>query len=416
MLNQEQQLVFDNCMDFLESPESFFVLSAPAGTGKSFLINYIAQHLVTLNKAVYVTATTNKAVAVLANSIPNVKTIHSLLKLRVNYNEVTGKQSLTGDITKAYYLYNSVVIVDECSYIDYELFNLLQSIPEVKWIFVGDSCQIPPVNCKLSPVFTLGKLNTLSTLVRQAENQELQEVSNYFRKVVNHPDVKMLMKSFTLPNFGKSVELITNSQQLSEVLDTYFKEPNRSCRILAYTNSTVTTYSNYITTVLRQSKIPYVIGGNYVINSAVLDSNENIIFNTEQEITLIDINPEVQIDPLSQVAYYKAIARSDTGTYTIDIVASTDQYKTILKHLYKEATRGVISFKQYYTIKNHFAVLRLFEVSTVHKAQGSTLDTVIIDLDDIRTNHKYEELARIIYVAFTRAKKKIYVKFNPSSK
>ena len=72
-----------------------------------------------------------------------------------------------------------------------------------------------------------------------------------------------------------------------------------------------------------------------------------------------------------------------------------------MKSLYKSSPR------LYYEISNQTLDLRKVEASTVHKAQGSTLDTVFIDLDDISKCTQKQLTAKLLYVAASRARKKI---------
>ena len=51
--------------------------------------------------------------------------------------------------------------------------------------------------------------------------------------------------------------------------------------------------------------------------------------------------------------------------------------------------------------------LRPEDASTVHKSQGSTFDTVFIDLSDLSTCRQPDMAARLLYVAFTRARNRV---------
>ncbi len=55
------------------------------------------------------------------------------------------------------------------------------------------------------------------------------------------------------------------------------------------------------------------------------------------------------------------------------------------------------------------ADLRPGYASTVHKAQGASVDDVYIDLSDVGTNGNSEEVARLLYVAISRARKNVYL-------
>jgi ATP-dependent exoDNAse (exonuclease V) alpha subunit len=56
-----------------------------------------------------------------------------------------------------------------------------------------------------------------------------------------------------------------------------------------------------------------------------------------------------------------------------------------------------------------FCDLRPIHASTVHKSQGSTYQTVYVDLTDIGRNTRRDVLLRLLYVALTRAKGDVVV-------
>ena len=81
-----------------------------------------------------------------------------------------------------------------------------------------------------------------------------------------------------------------------------------------------------------------------------------------------------------------------------------DQFTKYLKKLVKDK-----NWYKYYYYKEHVADLRNTDVLTVHKAQGSTFDNVLIDLSDLSTCRNPDEFRRLMYVAFTRAKNKVFL-------
>ena len=72
-----------------------------------------------------------------------------------------------------------------------------------------------------------------------------------------------------------------------------------------------------------------------------------------------------------------------------------------MKQLYKQSPAD------YYLFSKRVLDLRMVDASTVHKAQGSTLDTVYIDLDDISKCTQKDLTAKLLYVAVSRARKKV---------
>ena len=52
--------------------------------------------------------------------------------------------------------------------------------------------------------------------------------------------------------------------------------------------------------------------------------------------------------------------------------------------------------------------LRLPYASTVHKAQGSSYDEVVVDLESFEACKSYSVASRLLYVAASRARNKVY--------
>ena len=82
---------------------------------------------------------------------------------------------------------------------------------------------------------------------------------------------------------------------------------------------------------------------------------------------------------------------------------------------WKDANRLTKAFAQdknwqdYYHIKEQWADLRPIHALTVHKAQGSTYKEVFVDLADIGRNTRWQETARLAYVAVTRASQRLHI-------
>ena len=76
------------------------------------------------------------------------------------------------------------------------------------------------------------------------------------------------------------------------------------------------------------------------------------------------------------------------------------QYR-LAKDAGDEVTRKRMS--QYaWALKDSFIPLRLAYASTVHKAQGATLHTAIVDIGGLYRNQKNSEFAKLLYTAVTR--------------
>jgi ATP-dependent exoDNAse (exonuclease V) alpha subunit len=59
-------------------------------------------------------------------------------------------------------------------------------------------------------------------------------------------------------------------------------------------------------------------------------------------------------------------------------------------------------------IGRHWIDLRAAYAQTINKSQGSTYDQVFIDLDDVSKCRNPNQLARMLYVAVSRARTRVY--------
>lgn len=86
-----------------------------------------------------------------------------------------------------------------------------------------------------------------------------------------------------------------------------------------------------------------------------------------------------------------------------------EEYKTIAKEQQNSVFK-MAYWKKYFRLKDAYANVQYIFASTIHKLQGSTYDTVYIDLSFINNNNISKDLLyRLIYVAITRARKNIKV-------
>ena len=66
-------------------------------------------------------------------------------------------------------------------------------------------------------------------------------------------------------------------------------------------------------------------------------------------------------------------------------------------------------WKLFFIIKETFIDVKYIYASTIHKLQGSTYDTVYIDLREIENMKDKDMMFRLLYVAITRASEHIKV-------
>lgn len=170
--------------------EEWVTLSGAAGTGKSLIIRIIVRYLDQANIPYLLATPTNKACGVLSKVTQrSTITLHKLLSLKptINILELDFKDlkfstnSFSSGIPN-----NGVLIVDECSMINKELFKFIIDQSEkqhCKVLFFGDALQLYPVKeTSLSQPFLKGKQVKLTKIFRQSGDNPILNILDDLRK------------------------------------------------------------------------------------------------------------------------------------------------------------------------------------------------------------------------------------------
>jgi GTPase SAR1 family protein len=414
-LNQGQQAAADAFMDFLFSDEKEFNITGPAGVGKTYLMDYIIDttmpryhemcRLIGLDPkydSVHMTATTNKAAEVLGQSVNRpTSTIHSFFGLVVYDDYATGNSVLRR--TRKWRIHErEIIFIDEASMIDTPLWKELQdSTKDCKLVYVGDRSQLAPVQEDLSPVYKRQlPMAELLTPVRNASQPALLNVCQQLRETVSTGVFKPIQ---IVPGV---IDLLDDQAMQAEIAN-HFQAQTHDVRILAYTNKRVIAFNDHIRG-LRQLPTEYK-AGEFLINNSVLH-HKNGTLAVEAEVEVIrNLGPSRKlVDEEHQV--YLDLNILDLQTAFGDIIRNV-QFATNRQHLtdlikYYSRTKN---FPVKFDLQNNIADLRPRDAATVHKSQGSTYDAVFVDLGNISTCNSPNQAARMLYVAFSRAKSRVFL-------
>ena len=245
-LTPKQQLAFNTIIESIENGTPV-LLTGFAGTGKSTTIATVIKSL--SHKLITIATPTHKAAAVLSamletNGIvsPNVKvtTIHKALGKRPQ-RQGGGTMTFSRPTKEIY----GILIIDECSMIDAELFDdINQAAPTASIVYVGDPAQLPPTSGQgaLSPVFSaIEQRAHLSDIIRQGEDNPIIELSAALRRVmaasahITVSDVVEMVNEYDKD--GVKIGMI----QKHEIAD-YCSDALKNgldCRYLAYKNESI---------------------------------------------------------------------------------------------------------------------------------------------------------------------------------
>ena len=424
-LTDEQKRVYSHLLGFLHDPnKQAIIIDGSGGVGKSFMVNYIYKNLIEDYRCscqisgkepefrfLTPTATTNKACESLSQYLKtSVQTIHNYLGLVVFDDFSSGKTSVVP--SRSYRTkHNEVILIDEASMINQDTFNFIKSSlrDNCKVIYVGDKYQLPPINEKISQIYLQGYEELSLTKLLRASNQELININKAAKQLVID-GTRIPVKE------GLNIHFLDNTTAPNYIINN-FKNPDHNNLICCYTNKSVIAYNNYCKQI-RGITSPYVKGEHYVCNNVVHMSDSNhealtVIFHVEDEckITDIDFNPQqIKVCDKKTIEAYRAeIENLSCGSkFVVYLPVDINKHLEQIKLIKKQAMQDKELWRVYYAMKNFFPDIRPRDAKTVHKAQGSSIDDVFIDLNDL--SHCFDEnvIKRLLYVAISRARKNIY--------
>lgn len=409
-LNEDQQAAADAFFQFLFSREKEFIIKGPGGVGKTHLMGYMIHQVIPMYEAqcelmgikaefdeVLMTATTNKAAEALAQSTGKpMSTIHSFLRLKPRNNYQTGETKLTRNKDWAVHS-RKIVFIDECSMIDSQLYYELHAALDdsCRIIYVGDQCQLPPVLERTSPIYKQ-KISSaeLTENVRASDQPALLSLLEQLRETTRTLEFKPIQ---LVPGVIDHM----NDDEIQQEIAQRFTQQNQDDRILCYTNNRVRDFNDYIRR-LRQLPDRLTTGELLVNNNTYVHKNFTLPVEAEVKIVgALDHTFPMTLEDDSQIECYAVDIQLRSGVVHKDIVIPVDPDHLV--QLTKYYARKKM-WSTHFELKEGFPDLRQRDAGTVYKAQGSTYDTVIIDLGDISTSNNPRQVAHMLYVAFSRPK------------
>lgn len=464
----DQAKAYAGLIEFINAPynknDYKRALTGPAGTGKTYLVKALIKNCNYSYSLIGLSAPTHKACRVLNESIalPNIKanTLQSDLGLRLNFDvdkfdisnppfDPKGKIKI-GD----YKLY----IVDESSMINRGLSMFLEKTCKTnncKIIYIGDASQLAPVNEKYSAAFKGTKTFTLTQIVRQGDDNPVKYLLELLRYDIEHKTFNFL--NYITKNPIKFNEdntkgyKVCNPQEFNTVVYNNFNDEALTknvdfAKIIAYTNNTVSAWNKYVRNAIISDADKSIITKNDLIISyttIVNQFNECVIKNSEEYIIRDVVNYTHPRYALKGFMVRFTAIHGGVNTTPLFILDHIDKftiqmYNEISKEMINVAKTASVKlraqkWKEYYEFKESCLLLtNIIDRSgkilysrdldygfslTSHKSQGSTFDTTLVDVNDIvfdkmgRPYTDAEEMNRRLYVACSRCKNKLYLKY-----
>ena len=400
----------ERCFEAFKTGRSL-VITGPAGCGKSFLIKHMKDYADKNNKTIAATALTGAAAALIGGV-----TLHSWagiglakgssLELRDNIRKKTQLRKRWEDV--------DILIIDEISMMDAELFNKLHAIAQlrkagigmffggIQVVLCGDFCQLKPVSPESEVKFCFE-----STIWQQ----NLSEDTYYLDRVMRQTDpvFQDLLATVRLGSITASqkalldarmikddteaelyVEMADGSRQTIKATTLYPKKKN-----VEETNATE--LSKLISAGSRTQvyKCQDTCIKNSIVNAATETQIEVLdkCTNAPKEITLA-IGAQVML--IKNLDFERSLVNGSRGV-VMDFTATGPVI------IFDNGEQETLPYEAFEVESGNKMILRRVQVPvmlawalTIHKCQGATITNVITDLTGV-----FEEAQ--VYVTLSRA-------------
>jgi len=482
ILNEEQNNVYDNLLKFLQSNENEVLLIGYAGTGKTTLITKFINDIIKdkLVKRIALAAPTHKAVGIIKNKLygnlyekdnsksltkyVEVLTIHRLLNYQ-NYIDNNGNTYFAKGLVDTNWDIYNLIVIDECSMLNNQIINdiileLQKNYEEnknnkLKVIYLGDPAQLPPVNQKISKIFTRDITKYYLEKIIRTNNNNIMDLSNQHRKWILSGDDKD-MPNLELYN-SNTIKIHDNSK---EWLNNFINNNNKNNIILSWTNKKCNLYNDYIRKAIfkKENLAKYELGEILIFQDyyrvKIDDNKENnnyINFYTSEQVKLYDIKTKIikfdnlKIKKISSILpenivniytecieklnkiiddnpikIYELQVRKINGDENIYIDNYNNIKKKIEINIYKSKSKTLSEDDKTYIIKNIDKNIN-FMNNLVHKYHESLINNGLINTFNknitITSIHeddavKYNELIEIGNIKLLKLKERLYSKIN----
>ena len=467
-LTYSQQLAFKNLLSFLEDREAnVFILKGYAGTGKTTLMKELIREMTNRELSFKLLASTGRAAKILSNATGcETRTVHSQIysfadinqdlenvvkKRENNLVDDTGQLLLNFELNciepnegEGPYLY----IVDEASMVadakDNQasqalfgsgrlLYDLFQYDQYGKFIFVGDACQLPPVNESLSPALDASYLrqnygmkvyeSELTQIVRQSEDNDLVLSSQKLRHLYFNPQ-KWKWAKFPFKGY-KNIHILSSQ---TELISKYIEK----VRELGFNKATLVCSTNRQANMATQ-----IIRPAFGHQSSLLEPGDLLLVTQNNLLTNLMNGDLVIVEKIGEQQYRAGLTFVPVTVKEL-FTQKTNSLLMIAEVLYGNLT-NITQDQQRELMIDFYIRMRKFGIKqksdafmlemakdpylnalravfgyslTCHKSQGGEWDYVFLDIPRKLPGLPKPYVYQWVYTAMTRARKDLYVVYD----
>lgn len=414
-------------------------VTGPAGTGKTTGMRQYVEYCIDNNIPYVVCAYTHKACGILRAKLPDfarVQTLHSFLKKRpmINTEAVKIAQVKNSAQTGKPDEDPKILFLDEFSMLgEKDLMDIravqdpeYEGAPKLKLVAFGDLNQLPPVG-DMQTLKPHGKYWKKLTKIYRNDNglqQPLNKLISYINEEATPAPLEPVDKFFI-----RGVDI--DKAKFQEKDKVYLAYTNRRVEKL---NSTLQGYENpangdevfspstqkYYTYLGDVEAVEYI--DLHYSDPLHLDSKYKTLEGLIQSDSCRFGEFEDEEGKVSIFAYLFGHYRFKIARETLERAAVESNraiedefkgYKAVkwakANYTHKLARERAKAWREYLSFNDCVVCMDFTHAMTVHKSQGSTFNTVILDTDDISiaAERDFKMYLRLLYVGISRASHKV---------
>jgi exodeoxyribonuclease-5 len=416
------------------APPKFYVLKGYAGTGKTYLMTFLARtgmanesfekmmkELKTFwskvkPSRICFTAPTNKAVKVLRRYLNDAglgecqtKTIYSLLGLSLQANgevKEIAKPEEPVDLSGF-----DLIVVDEGSMVNRFLMGAIEDAFAdwgVPFLFMGDPAQLPPVGEATSPIWKIENSSLLTEVKRYGDS--MLDLATAIRRVVDNPFPSIAIST------NAPVYRLSKPDWMDTIVSNLELFQSGEAKCISWRNVTVDKYNDFIRGHIfgrqeaRQSV--WLPDDKIVATSMLKNLDDETFMRTDEEATILQVARGYHPRHDEFEIWNLLVLDENERKVTIRTLTPEGKFalNNRLEELAMEAKNGKkYKWREFWMLKEAFNEIRHSYAITSHRSQGSSYRKVFVDLEDIMLNRNRQEAFRSLYVSCTRQREELYV-------